>query len=276
MSQSWASTTLGVIGGGNMAEAIVRGALGARLLPAAAVSVYDPLENRRAVFAELGCRPCASPGDIGKTGAILLAVKPQKFGEAIRDLAAAAASAVATETLLISIVAGVSTQRLETELPPAVHVVRVMPNTPLLVGKGVSAVAGGSRATPADREQAAALFACAGQTFAVDESLMDAVTALSGSGPAYLFRLAEALIAGGVELGFREELSRDLTVGMLRGAAEMLASDPRPALLRERVTSPGGTTAAALSVFEERGFSDLITAALVAARDRGVELGRRA
>lgn len=271
MNQEWGNATLCVIGGGNMAEAIVRGALAGNLLPASAVSVHDPLENRRAVFAALGCRPCSSPGDIGGADVILLAVKPQKFAEAIRDLAV-----TRQETLLISIVAGVSSARIEAALPPCIRVVRVMPNTPLLIGKGVTAVAAGRRASAGDERTAAALFDCAGQTFAVDESLMDAVTALSGSGPAYLFRLAETLIEGGGELGLPPELARDLTIGMLRGAAEMLADDPRPAVLRERVTSPGGTTAAALDVFAQRGFRELIAAALRAARDRGAELGRRA
>ncbi len=271
-NSSWLGKTLGVLGGGNMAEAIVRGVLAAGLVPAADIAVYDPLAARRELFAGLGCRAADAAREVAGADFLLLAVKPQTFREAVGGLG----DGPGPGTVVASIIAGVPIRAIEALFPPGCRVVRVMPNTPLLIGRGVSALARGGNAGAADLAMARQLFACAGQAFEVEERHMDAVTALSGSGPAYLFRFAEALIAAGEKLGLAPELSRDLAVGTLRGAAEMLAANPDPALLRQRVTSPGGTTAAALRVFDEGDFAGLVAEALAAAERRGAELGKKA
>ena len=267
-SSGWSGRTLGVIGGGNMAEALIRGVLSSGLLPAASVTVFDILPARRKVFADLGCTAAESASTAAGADAVLIATKPQTMREALSG------SAARDDQLFISIAAGIPSRVIEDMLGGGARVVRVMPNTPLLVGAGMAAVCGGAKARPDDVELAVALFSCCGRAVRVDESLMDAVTALSGSGPAYLFRFAETLMAGGEKLGLAPDLARELTIGMLEGSAKMLTQNSDAARLRENVTSPGGTTAAALNVFEERGFPGLVADAMKAARDRGVELGR--
>lgn len=267
----WRGKLFGVIGGGNMAEALVRGVLESGLMPSSRVVVYDPLPARRDAFSRLGCLAVENAGEAFQADAILLAVKPQQLREAISDMG----TAMRKDALVISIAAGIGTGTIEKSLQPGARVVRVMPNTPLLVGQGMSALARGAYAGTDDMRMALALFSCAGTAVEVDESDLDAVTALSGSGPAYLFRFAEALIAGGMQMGLDHGLSRELTINMLRGSAEMLARFRDPASLREQVTSPGGTTAAALRVFEERGLFPTVVDALAAARVRSIELGRQ-
>lgn len=267
---AWTGKTLGIIGGGNMAEALTRGVLAANLLPAGAIIVYDPLPERREVFGKLGCLAVESASEVLASEVILLATKPQALRAALEGLGAK----MRKSTLVISIAAGVGSRSIAALLPDDARVIRVMPNTPLLVGSGVAGVARGAGAGDADMAMALRLFACAGVAYEVEETDLDAVTALSGSGPAYLFRFAEALIAGGEQIGLSPELAKNLTINMLRGSAEMLSRFQEPDVLRERVTSPGGTTAAALNVFESGDFTGLVVRALVAARDRGVELGR--
>ncbi len=269
--QIWRGKLLGIIGGGNMAEALVRGVITAGLVAAYRVIAYDPLPARRQVFADLGCLAAESVRDTLNADVILLATKPQNLREAVGGLS----GAIRPGTLFISIAAGIGTQAIEKLLPSGTRVIRVMPNTPLLVGQGMSALARGSAAGQEDMELALELFACAGKAVEVRENLLDSVTALSGSGPAYFFRFAEALIAGGVALGMSPSLSKELTIAMLKGSAEMLERYQDPALLRERVTSPGGTTAAALKVFEDRDFAAMIAEALSAASRRSVELGQQ-
>lgn len=267
-NEIWRGKKLGVIGGGNMAEALLGGVLSSGLIPASAVIVYDVLPERRAAFADKGCVAVENPEPAFRADAVLLAVKPQMMAEALRTVPPDAAK------LYISIMAGIPASRLEKALPPGSRTVRVMPNTPLLVGRGTSALCPGAASTAEDMRLALALFSCGGDAVETTEDLMDAVTALSGSGPAYVFRFAEALYAAGEELGLSPDLSRRLTVGTLEGAAAMLRGDVPADELRRRVTSPGGTTAAALDAFERGGFEELVKAALTAARDRGRELGR--
>ncbi len=266
----WDGKTLGFIGGGNMAEALVRGVLAADLMPADMITVYDPLLVRRQIFSAFGCVATDNPAAPPCKNVVLLAVKPQTISLALAE----AAKAVTPDTLVISIAAGVRIDTIERALPAGTGVVRVMPNTPLLIGKGVSALAAGSRADAADMDRAMELFSCAGRAYRVDEKDLDAVTALSGSGPAYLFAFAEALIAAGVAAGLSPALASDLAVGTLEGSAGMLSQLGDPAALRERVTSPGGTTAAALAVFRERRFAETIGEAVLAAKNRSTELGR--
>ncbi|MDR0363338.1 MAG: pyrroline-5-carboxylate reductase [Planctomycetota bacterium] len=271
-AESWRGKTLGVVGAGNMGEALVAGALGAKALLPDQIVAHDPSPERRAALEALGCRGASGIHEAAGCDAVLLAVKPQILSGVLEE----AAGAFRPGALVVSIAAGIALKTLETLLPAGVRVVRVMPNTPLMVGMGMSALAGGNGVDDRDMAQAMALFAGSGKAVQVDERLMDAVTAFSGSGPAYLFRFAEALIAGGRKMGMDGELATTLAVQTLRGAAEMLARGGDPADLRTKVASPGGTTAAALGVFEERGFAGTIEAALFAALKRAEELGNNA
>lgn len=270
MTTHYTDKTLGVLGGGNMAEAIIRGVLDADLLPAARITVYDPLPARRAVFAALGC---AAPDDAcaaARADVVLTAVKPQVYRAAV----GAVAAALAPQALVVSIAAGVPCRTIEALLPAGTRVIRVMPNTPLLAGCGMSCLARGTHATQDDMACALELFACAGTALETNESAMDAVTALSGSGPAYIFRFAEALMAGGEQIGLTPDQARLLTIKTLSGAAAMLERTQDAATLRRNVTSPGGTTAAALRVLDDADLMGTAARALAAARDRSIELGR--
>jgi len=178
--------------------------------------------------------------------------------------------------LVVSIAAGIPTARVERELGGRVRVVRAMPNTPALVGAGMTVVVRGAQATMADERRAAALFGGVGAVVRVrDEALMDAVTGLSGSGPAYVYRFAEGLIAGGVAEGLAEPVARQLAYQTLKGAAAMLQETGQsPEELRVMVSSPGGTTLAGLGELDARGFVDAVAGAVGAATRRGRELGR--
>lgn len=264
----WNGKKLGVLGGGNMAEALLRGVISAGMVEASSIVVYDVLPARREFFVSLGCVAAGSAAEAVSADVVLLAVKPQVAEEALRGIA------LRGDQLLVSIAAGIPARRLEGWLGAAARVVRVVPNTPLFVGMGASALACGSRAGAGDMALAMSLFENSGLAVEVSEDSLDAVTALSGSGPAYLFRFAEVLQKGAEGIGLDSELAARLTAATLRGAAEMLARLGNPGKLREQVTSPGGTTAAALKVFAARDFEGIVADALVAARDRGAELGR--
>jgi pyrroline-5-carboxylate reductase len=176
---------------------------------------------------------------------------------------------------VLSIAAGVTIAALEAELAAGTPVVRAMPNTPATVGVGAAAIAGGSAAGDADLEWAEGLLGAVGTVVRVDEPLLDAVTGLSGSGPAYVFLVAEAMIAAGTAVGLPAATASDLTVQTLLGAATLLArSDEGPEQLRANVTSPNGTTAAGIAVLEEHGLRDAFAAAIAAATARSVELGQ--
>ena len=274
MSQNalWTGKRLGVIGAGNMAEALVRGVIAAGVISADRIDACDPQEARRDLFAGMGCAVSPLPLAIAKCEVVLLAVKPQ----VVRATIAEAAKHLKPDALIISIAAGVPLRVLAGLLAPETKIVRVMPNTPLLVSCGMSALARGSGVGDVHFELAMSLFSAAGLAVEVDESLLDAVTALSGSGPAYLFHFAEALEAGGREIGLPSELARTLAVATLRGAAEMLARGGDPVELRRQVTSPGGTTAAALKILDDANFIPLVVRALQAAQQRSIELGQNA
>lgn len=270
----WLNKTLGVIGGGNMAEALLRGVIRAGLVPSESICVFDILPARRELFAGLGCRTAESAAGVLDADVVLLATKPQNVREALSGVRPR------TGQIFASILAGVPTAVLESILGAEAKVVRIMPNTPLLVGRGMTALAGGVN-VPVGSEDIGLvreLFACSGDAARVSESDLDAVTALSGSGPAYLFRFAEALMSAGEKLGLSAELAKRLAIGTISGSAEMLARDAKgdAAELRRRVTSPGGTTAAALDVLESGGFEELVASALRAACDRSAELGKNA
>lgn len=269
MSQAGTGTpSLLVVGGGRMGTALVHGLLAGSWSPAdLSVAEVDP-DRRRQLSAQLpGVRVAAEP-DPGGAPAAVLAIKPGDGEAACRALRTGPVRRV------VSIMAGVRTTRLEDWLGPAVAVVRAMPNTPALLGAGVSAVAAGSSAGDDDLDFAESVLGAVGDVVRVPESALDAVTGLSGSGPAYVFLIAEALIDAGVLAGLPRPVSRSLTLGTLAGSARMLLeSGEDPAALRAQVTSPGGTTAAGVRALEERAVRAALQEAVVAATRRSAELG---
>lgn len=262
---------IGFFGAGNMAEALARGLLSGGV-PATDIIVSDLSEARRKHFAEtLGIRATGDSREVLANGDVLIfAVKPQNIPELIAIL-----SGHDGRRLFISICAGVSTGFIEKGLGEQPRVVRAMPNTPMLVGAGVSAIAKGRSATDEDLAVAREIFETAGKVIVVKERMMDAVTALSGSGPAYFFYLVEAMAEAGVRLGLPEEAAMELARETAFGAGKMLRECPEPpAELRRKVTSPGGTTFAAISRMDEAGMKATIIKALEAAAARSKELGR--
>jgi pyrroline-5-carboxylate reductase len=264
---------LGFIGAGNMAEALARGILGAKLATAKELLAADPDERRRTLF-ERELKVLTTTDNqkvVEQAPVIIIAVKPQVFDKAVAPLG----SLFGPKKLLISICAGLSTKHIEETVAAGTRVVRSMPNTPMLAGRGMSAVCAGKNAKPADVAKAQRLLGAAGQVIRVPEELMDAVTAVSGSGPAYFFYFTELLAAAGVKAGLPEEDARLLARVTFEGAAKLLAESAEgPEELRRRVTSPGGTTEAAIKTFESLGLPKIVAAAVEAARDRGQKLGR--
>ncbi len=265
---------LGFIGAGNMAEAIARGAIERGILPAGAIAASDPSAERREAFAALGVATFAEAAAmIGRCEQVWLAVKPQvfpKLGEALRQLDR-------TRQVVVSIMAGITIAQIESATGGPSRVVRVMPNTPLMVGKGMSGIAPGEHARGGDEALCVSVLRGCGEVAKVAESDLDAVTAVSGSGPAYVFLLAEAMRDAAVELGL-SGCDKLLVYQTIHGAAAMLMqtmdTQERAEDLRRKVTSPGGTTQAAIEHFQAKGFETIVRDALRAAWDRSVELGR--
>ena len=268
------SIKIGLVGAGRMATALARGFVGAKLLAPSAIVASDPIAAARAAFEREvpGARVVAENGPVvSQADVVILAVKPQDIDAVLREIR----PEVTKDKLLISIAAGVSLRRLESALGPQARVVRVMPNTPALVGKGAAVAVRGARATAADERLTLALFGGVGEAVAVRrEALMDPVTGLSGSGPAYVYLFAEALIEGGVREGLPEPVARRLAFQTLEGAAAMLKETRKsPAKLREMVSSPGGTTVAGLARLAQGRFRESVSAAVCAATRRSRELG---
>src|SRR3954447_16053155 len=268
------STKIGFMGAGRMATALARGLVRAAIVPASAITACDPSDEARKAFL------LAVPGTtveannaaaVAQADIIWLAVKPQQMADAL----AAIRSSVRPNSLVVSIAAGITLERLAVGLPNEQRIVRVMPNTPCLIGKGASGYALGKHAGKADGELVARLLSAVGAAFEVPEKLLDAVTGLSGSGPAFVYSMIEALAEGGTAEGMPPQLALELAARTVAGAADMvLQTGESPAVLRERVTSPGGTTLAGLGVLRERGFSDAVKDAVQAAPRRSAELGK--
>jgi pyrroline-5-carboxylate reductase len=264
---------LAIIGAGNMAEAIARGVIRGALLRPDQIVAADVSPARRQLFEQqLAVRAVESPADAAHFArTLLLGVKPQQMPDAL----AAVAGTIRSDALVISIAAGTTTTFIEQRLGDRApwRVVRAMPNTPMLVGEGMTAIAAGARATADDMKQARRIFESAGAVIEVSEEHIDAVTALSGSGPAYFFYLVEQMIDAGVKMGLSPDHARLLASRTALGAAKMMAesSDP-PAELRRKVTSPGGTTEAAIRLMESRQLPDVVKEAIFAAERRGKEL----
>lgn len=263
--------TVAVIGAGAMGEAIIRGLLGAGWDPADVTASDTDTDKLEALGSELGVVTTDdSAAAVAGRDVIAVVVKPHHVPAVIDRIA----GAVDRAQVVLSVAAGVPTATYEAQLP-GVPVVRAMPNTPALLGAGAAAIAAGTHAERLHLDEAAAILGAVGVVVEVPESQIDAVTAVSGSGPAYVFLLAEAMQATARNLGLDADIAATLVNATVRGAGRMLTeTDVDAATLRERVTSPNGTTAAALTVLEDGEFRDLVDRAVTAARDRSIELGR--
>ncbi|MGI9604243.1 MAG: pyrroline-5-carboxylate reductase [Acidimicrobiales bacterium] len=258
---------LQIIGGGKMGEALLGGLVSTGWGAPTDLVVVEPESVRRDELAQAHAGVTAVDGPVADTDAIL-AVKPDIVPAALEQLRAVRPGRV------LSIAAGVTLSTLEAVAGEGVPVIRAMPNTPALVGAGAAAIAPGRAAGNDDMDWAESILGAVGTVVRVDERDLDAVTGLSGSGPAYVFALAEALVAAGREQGLSADVASALTQQTLLGAARLLVdSDDPPAVLRANVTSPGGTTAAGLAVLSDGDFDELIAATVRAATARSVELG---
>jgi pyrroline-5-carboxylate reductase len=265
--------TLIIVGGGRMGSALAEGLLKAKWCQASELALIESLPEQRAVLEArlpgVSVMAAIDPQDVdAKTGAVL-SVKPDHAENAAR---AVGASGV---TRMLSVVAGMSTARLEAVFPGPAAVIRSMPNTPVLVGKGASAIAGGSNVTSEDLDWAQSILGSVGLVVRVTERHLDVVTGLSGSMPAYLYLVIEALIEAGVHQGLSREVSRQLVVATFEGSAALLSeTGESPEELRAQVTSPGGTTAAGLRVLENRAVRAAFLDAVASAAERSRQLGR--
>ena len=263
----------GLIGGGNMAEALIRGLLAGGVAPAA-ITVSEPLAERAEFLTtRYNVRSVSDNREvISRSDVVILAVKPQIWGAIHPYLA----EIVSRDVLFVSIMAGVSTATIEAPFVEKVRVTRVMPNTPALVLEGASAICAGQHVLPGDLPLTRKIFELIGKAYVLDEKLLDAVTGLSGSGPAYVFTFIEALSDAGVKQGLPRDVALGLAAQTVLGTARLLMeSQEHPAVLREKVTSPGGTTIAGLHVLEQRGFRGAVMDAVEAATLRSTELGAK-
>ena len=264
---------VGVIGVGNMGAALVRGIIDRGTEPAHSVVVCD-------LNQVLVDRLCDDLGVVDGGGAVqvaatadlvVLAAKPQNLPALLDEISAS----ISANQTIMSIAAGVTTESIEERLGSKPSVIRVMPNLPALVGEGVSVFCGGSNAAEVDFDRVEAVLSSVGVCFKAPEDLMDPVTALSGTGPAYIFHTMEAMIQSGVEMGMTSEMAERLVLQTVLGAAVLaMESDLDPTSLREAVTSRGGTTDAAISHLEKHDYIRLVVEAILAAMERSRELGR--
>jgi pyrroline-5-carboxylate reductase len=261
---------LAIFGGGKIGEALLSGLLRGERTPADVV-VSEKHPERAAYLAETyGVKTLDAAGAVSAAGVLVIAVKPQDIDALLAELH----PVVGPQHLVVSVAAGVTTAHIESRLADGVSVVRCMPNTPALVDQAMTAVSAGAHADEAHLAIAESLLAAVGRVVRVPESQLDAVTALSGSGPAYFFYLVEAMIDAGILLGLPRTLAAELIVQTAIGSAVMLRdSGEHPVQLREAVTSPGGTTIAAIRELEVHGVRAALLAAIEAACVRSRELG---
>ncbi|MDP2182501.1 MAG: pyrroline-5-carboxylate reductase [Actinomycetota bacterium] len=265
------SGTLAVIGGGRMGEAIVAGLLAANVVTPEAVVVAEPVAGRREdLAASYAVRCVADAVDAAGAGdVVLLAVKPQIMDTVLETIAPAIGGA-----LVVSIAAGISCARLESALGSGVAVVRVMPNTPVMVGQGMAVISGGSEATAEQVDLVRELFSFLGKAVVLEERYQDVATAISGSGPAYVAIFVDALARAGVRQGLSRDVAQILAVQTVRGTADLIEqTGVHPEELVDGVSSPGGTTIAAIEALEASGFRASLGAAVNAAVKRAKELG---
>lgn len=261
--------TLAVVGGGRMGEAIVAGLLDSGTVAARSVTVADPNPARREELGALGVNTVANATEALPADVALIAVKPQVADGVIEGLGPALASA-----LVVSIVGGFSCARIESLLPAGTAVVRVMPNTPAMVGEGMAVVSGGGEASAEQVDLVRALFAQVGRAIVLEERYQNAATAVSGSGPAYFALVIDALARAGVRQGLPRDVAQALAVQTMRGTAELIESgNTHPEALIDAVCSPGGTTIAAIEVLESRAVRAAFADAVAANVRRSQELG---
>jgi len=267
--------TIGFLGTGNMAEAMIKGLLHARVVEPEQIYGSDPRAER---VQELRERfrihaTTSNPDVVRASQIVVLSVKPQILPSVLDEVS----SHLQPHVLVISIAAGTPVAAIEQRLPPGTRVVRTMPNTPALVGAGATAIAGGGHATPADLEAAKRIFDAVGKTVVLDEEQLDAVTGLSGSGPAYVFLIIEALSDAGVKMGLSRYNAQALAAQTVLGSAQLLLeTNEHPGRLKDMVTSPGGTAIAGIATLEAGGLRTTLINAVEAATRRSRELGELA
>ncbi|MGE0871907.1 MAG: pyrroline-5-carboxylate reductase [Kofleriaceae bacterium] len=268
-----ASHKIGFIGAGNMAEALIRGLVRGGHVPAERVFASGPRRERlEELRASYGVTVTTDNREVASAaGVVVLSIKPQIMDKVLGEIG----DQLRAGTLVVSIAAGVDTEAIESGVPDGVRVVRAMPNTPALVGAGATAVAAGRHASEADLTMARALFDAVGISVVLDESHLDAVTGLSGSGPAYIFLILEALADAGVKVGLSRRNAQRLAAQTVMGSAKLLLeTDEHPGRLKDMVTSPGGTAIAGLHTLEEGGLRTTLINAVETATKRARELGR--
>ncbi len=264
---------IGFLGAGKMAAALAKGFINAEIVFPREIIAGDPQEAARKSFAaEIGAKVVSTNAEVAKSANVLiLATKPDQVAAALADIS----GAITKNHLLIAIAAGVTLAKLEAARPAGARVIRVMPNTPALVGAGASAFALGKTATPADGELAKKLLSAVGVAFQVKEGLLDAVTGLSGSGPAYVYQFIEALSDGGVASGLPRDIATRLAAQTVLGAAKMvLETGQHPGALKDQVTSPGGTTIEGLHELEKGRMRAIVMSAVRAATEKSKKLGQ--
>ena len=269
-----ASINIGFLGAGKRATALARGFVRAELVVPREILASDPHAAARKSFAaEIGSKTSAANLEVAQFAEILiLATKPDQTAAVLAEIS----RAFTARHLLISIAAGVTLEKLENHLPANARVIRVMPNTPALVGEGASAFALGNSATPADAVIAQKLLSAVGLAFAVKENLLDAVTGLSGSGPAYVYQFIEALSDGGVASGLPRDIATKLAAQTVLGGAKMvLETGQHPGALKDQVTSPGGTTIEGLHALEKGKLRATVISAVRAATEKSKKLGQK-
>jgi pyrroline-5-carboxylate reductase len=267
-------TTIAFLGAGNMAEALVKGLLRAGVAAPSEILCTDRRHERGPELSQrYGIRFTPSNVDaVREAGVVVLSVKPQVMDKVLDEIG----PHLDQTKLVISIAAGVPLAAIERKVGHGVRIVRCMPNTPALVGAGATALSPGEHATEADLKQAKALFDAVGTSVIVDEGLLDAVTGLSGSGPAYIFLVIEALADGGVKAGLSRQHAMDLAAQTVFGSAKLLIeTGEHPGRLKDQVTSPGGTAIAGLHTLEAGGLRTTLMNAVESATNRSRELGKK-
>ena len=260
---------VGLIGVGVMGEALISGLISARFPKAQVVFTEKREERAREISSKYGARAVDLTELASSSDVILLVVKPQDLAELLEALA----DNLKKSVVLVSFAAGKTTEFISEKVGPDISVIRVMPNTPTLIGLGMAAISLGKNVNLEQSEFVSDFLATCGKVILVEENLQDAVTATSGSGPAYFFAFVEAMVAGAKELGLSEKDATTLTVQTIVGAAKLLDESGKTATtLRENVTSPNGTTAAALTSFGNDNLNSMVAKAMKAARDRSQEL----
>ncbi|HYS55802.1 MAG TPA: pyrroline-5-carboxylate reductase [Thermoanaerobaculia bacterium] len=263
--------SIGFVGAGNMAEAMIRGLLRGKVFAPGHVTASAPREERQRELAEkYGIRVTGDNREAAAQSIVVLSVKPQILGKVLDEIT----GSVRAESLVISIAAGVPVAAIQAKLRSGTRVVRAMPNTPALVDAGATAIARGEHAQESDLEDAKRIFDAVGVTVVLDETLLDAVTGLSGSGPAYVFLILEALSDAGVKVGLSRRTAQLLAAQTLLGSAKLLLeTNEHPGKLKDMVTSPGGTAITGLHTLENGGVRTTLMNAVEAATQRSRELG---